>query len=214
MKVIRLRRKNAGFSGKTERLRYLLCFVYLGIMKGKSLLWLAAVSGAIALVLGAVWLRLWPLAATTETVVTPVLVAGPLRHLPAASAGRVWELYVQTGSVVKRGQLLAKVAVPLHTAGQQQLEGQLRRALQRQQQLRGTRSANDSAAVQQVRQQVAAFRQRLGAMPRQLTFVYVQAPANGTVVRLPATTGSYVADSTTIVSLGVAPSPTEGVAQN
>ncbi|WP_169515039.1 efflux RND transporter periplasmic adaptor subunit [Hymenobacter norwichensis] len=181
----------------------------------KSLLRLASVSAVIiGLVLSVGWLRPWPLAATTEMVVAPVLVAGPLRHLPAASAGRVWELYVQPGSVVKRGQLLAKVAVPLRSAAQQQLEAQLRQALQRQGQLPAARSGNDSVVIRQANQQVAAIRQRLSAMPRQLTFVYVQAPANGTVVRLPVNTGSYIADSTTVISLGVAPPLTEGVAQN
>lgn len=184
-------------------------------MKGKSLLWLAAVSSGVAALLLAVWLRPWPLAAETEAVVTPVLVAGPLRHLPAASAGRVWEVYVQTGSVVKRGQLLAKVAVPLHSASQQQAEAALYRALQLEEQLTHTAPGKQSAAaVTQARQRVAVIRQRLAAMPRQLAFVYVQAPANGTVVRLPVNTGTYVSDSTTVVSMGVTPPPTEGVAQN
>jgi multidrug resistance efflux pump len=124
-------------------------------------------------------------------------------------------MYVQTGSVVKRGQLLAKVAVPLHSASQQQVEVELRHALHLEDQLRhAAPNKETAAAVEQVRQRVATIRQRLAAMPRQLTFVYVQAPANGTVVRLPVNTGTYVADSTTIVSLGVTPLPTEGVAQN
>ncbi|MBO0359382.1 efflux RND transporter periplasmic adaptor subunit [Hymenobacter sp. BT186] len=183
-------------------------------MKRKSVLWLAAVSGGIVLVLGALWLRPWPLA-TTETTVTSALVAGPLRHLPATSAGRVWEMYVQTGSVVKRGQLLAKVAVPLHTVSQQQAEVELRQALHLQEQLNNAAPYEKTeVAIAQTRQRIAAIRQRLAAMPRQLTFVYVQAPANGTVVRLPVNTGTYVADSTTLISLGVTPPPTEGVAQN
>lgn len=181
-------------------------------MKVKNWLGLAAVSGILGVGLGIGCLRPWVLAAETQAVDVPALVAGPLRHVPAAQAGRVWEVYVQPGSMVKRGQLLAKVAVPLHSASQQQLEIELRRAEQVQ---RATAiSGHDTTTAALAYQRVAALRQRLAAVPRQLAFVYVQAPATGTVVRLPVATGTYVADSTTLVSLSVAPSLTGGMAQN
>lgn len=182
-------------------------------MKPRSLLFLVLI--AVVLVAGGVRLRACALAATeAKAPATPAfLAAGPLRHLSAASAGRVWEVYVQPGSVVKRGQLLAKVAVPLHSVAQQQAERELAQAEQRHAQLLGAAPGSVSGAVlKQARQRVATVRQRLAAAPRHLAFVYVQAPAAGTVARLPVHMGAYVSDSTTIVSMGPAPAATLGMA--
>ncbi|MBC8084355.1 MAG: hypothetical protein H7Z21_14220, partial [Hymenobacter sp.] len=51
---------------------------------------------------------------------------------------------------------------------------------------------------------VVAAGQRLAEAPRQLAFVFVQAPVAGIVARPPAPTGTYVSDSTTVAVLGVA----------
>lgn len=141
--------------------------------------------------------------------------AGPLRHLSAATGGRVWEVYVQAGSPVKRGQLVAKVAVPLHTVAQQQAETEVQQAHLHHAQLLNAAPGQVSAeALEQARQRVAASSRQLAAIPRQLSFIYIQAPTDGIVAASPTRTGTYVAGADTVVSIRVAATPAFGIATN
>lgn len=185
----------------------------LQIMKTKTLL-LISILGVI-LATGAILSQGCPRIVPEGKVLASPPVAGPLRHLPAAATGRVWEVYVQSGSQVKRGQVLAKLLVPLHTVGQQQAEKELQQAKQQYKQLLSANPNQVSAqALEQTRLQLVAAQQKMASAPKQVTFVFIQAPADGVVARIPASAGTYVSDSSTVISIGSAPISTFEVADN
>ncbi|UOQ65456.1 efflux RND transporter periplasmic adaptor subunit [Hymenobacter volaticus] len=182
-------------------------------MKTKTL-FLLSILGVI-LATGAILTQGCPRIVTEGKELTSSPVTGPLRHLPAATTGRVWEVYVQSGSQVKRGQVLAKLLVPLHTVGQQQAEKELRQAKKQYDQLLSAVPNQVSAqALEQARQQLVAAQQKAASAPKQVTFVFIQAPANGVVARVPAPAGTYVSDSSTVISLGSASISSFEVADN
>lgn len=187
--------------------------VLFRIMKTKTLFFVSLTG--VTLAAGAILSQGCPRIATEAEVPTPTAVAGPLRHLPAATVGRVWEVYVQTGSRVKRGQVLAKLVAPLHTVGQQQAETDVQSTKQRYSQLLSAESGQVSAQVlAQAREQLVAANLKLAGAPKQVTFVFLQAPVDGVVARVPAPAGTYVSDSSTVVSLGSARAATFEVADN
>lgn len=182
-------------------------------MKTKTLFLISLLS--VILAAGAILSQGCPRIASEEKVLASPSFTGPVRHLPAAATGRVWEVYVQSGSRVKRGQVLAKLLVPLHTVSQQQAEQEFQQAKQQYSQLLGANPKQVSVqALEQTSKQLEAAQQKIASAPKQVTFVFVQAPADGVVARVPAPTGTYVSDSSTVISLGSAPVSTFEVADN
>ncbi|WP_375437939.1 efflux RND transporter periplasmic adaptor subunit [uncultured Hymenobacter sp.] len=182
-------------------------------MKTRTL-FLVSLTG-VTLAAGAILSQGCPRVTAEVEMLAPTPVVGPLRHLPAATVGRVWTVYVQSGSHIKRGQVLAKLLVPLHTVSQQQAENEFQRAKQHYSQLLGTKpELVPTQAVEQAYKQMVAARQKLATAPKLVTFVFIQAPVDGVVARIPAPAGSYVTDSSTIVSIGSASTSPFEVADN
>lgn len=126
----------------------------------------------------------------------PVPAAGRLHRVAAAHAGRVWEVYAAPGAPVQRGALLAKLAVPLHSVAQQQREAELRQAQTRRAQLLAQHAS--APLLAHADRQLAAVTRRVADVPAQYTFVFVTAPASGTVAGQVAGPGQYLTDSSTV----------------
>jgi multidrug resistance efflux pump len=138
-------------------------------------------------------ISLAPLVTATNADVT-------LHRLHAAVPARLWEVYVHEGTSVTRGQVLAKLAVPLNSLERQRAQAEVEKATREHAALLAT-PGGDAAALEQGRQRVARANQQLSNTPRQMTFVFVQASASGTIVSLPVLTGSHVSDTTAIAVL-------------
>lgn len=188
-------------------------FFCLYSMKTKTLFVVSLLG--IILATGAILSQGCPHVPNEVGIMAPIPISGPLRHVPAAAAGRVWEVYVPSGSQIKRGQVLAKLMVPLHTVSLQQAEREFQHIQQRYNQQLGDKSGQISSQVlEQTRKQLATARQTVASVPKQVTFVFIQAPVDGIVARVPAPSGTYVSDSSTVISIGTASASTFEVADN
>jgi biotin carboxyl carrier protein len=129
---------------------------------------------------------------------------GQLHRVRTPQAGRLWEVYVQPGEVVQRGQLLAKVAIPLHSLEQQAREAQFQR---RQQHYRAlVQRQAPAAALTRARRELVEAGHRVAGAPKVYSFAFITAPTSGTVQRQPTRPGQYLTDSSTVALL-VAPRP-------
>ncbi|WP_082455537.1 efflux RND transporter periplasmic adaptor subunit [Hymenobacter sp. AT01-02] len=133
-------------------------------------------------------------AATLPDSLTPPgpRVVLPGRPVEAAQAGRVWEVYVAPGQRVRKGDMLAKLAQPLHTLEQQRLQGLLAQQQRAHAALLAQQPAASAAAVAAAHQKIQALRLQLAQAPQALTFVFVTAPEDGLITTRPVAPGDYL----------------------
>ncbi|GAA4381068.1 biotin/lipoyl-binding protein [Hymenobacter koreensis] len=141
-----------------------------------------------------------PVEVSLTSLTAPENTDVTLHRLHAATAAHVWEVYVQEGSHVTRGQVLAKLAVPLNTVARQQAQANVAKAQQQLTALAATANP-DAALVAQAQQRVTEAGARLAGTPKQVTFAFVQAPADGIIVGQPVAAGTRVSDTTAVAVL-------------
>ncbi|MET4107260.1 biotin/lipoyl-binding protein [Hymenobacter sp. UYP22] len=110
--------------------------------------------------------------------------------IAAGQAGRVHEVYVQDGQRVKQGQLLLKLLERLPSVQQQQLQARLHRQQLAFEALQQQPATTPELAT--ARQQLEDTRARLAQCVPMLSFVYVTAPAAGTIRQPSATLGDQL----------------------
>lgn len=149
-------------------------------------------------------------AAPLPDALAPVATAAAVQSqaVRARQAGRVWEVYVGPGQRVRKGDVLAKLAQPLHTLEQQRLQGLVAQQQKTYAALRTQQPA--PAALAAARQQLLVLRQQLAQAPQALTFVFVTAPEDGLITSRPVAPGDYLpADATVLLyQSGAAPDTT------
>ena len=114
----------------------------------------------------------------------------------AARAGRVWEVYAISGEQVQRGQLLAKIAIPLRSVEKQQREAEFQRVKHEYALL--IKKNAPQAELAQARLRLAEAGHRLVEAPALYTFVFVEAASSGTITGPAVRPGQYLTDSSTV----------------
>jgi multidrug resistance efflux pump len=115
-------------------------------------------------------------------------------------------VYVKPGDVVQRGQLLAKVAIPLYSLERQTREAQFQRRKQHYSAL--VQMQASATALAQARRELVEAGHWVAGAPKVYSFEFITAPTNGTVQRHPSRSGQYLTDSSTVALLAT-PRPAE-----
>lgn len=137
-----------------------------------------------------------------------------LHSVRVAKAGRLWEVYVKNGDTVRKGQLLAKVAIPLHSLEKQQREAQFHNLKQRYSFL--VEQNAPAAALAQARQALVEAGHQVASAPKLYSFEFITATTSGTVQGRSVQPGQYLTDSSTVAVIAnpVAPQMPPSLARN